>query len=237
MALTSLPMLTPPVPVREMLLPLRMPGVVRTAPLESVRSPLPVLTLPGSESPRPATTLIDWFAPAASVVTVRSLASRRLMAPPVKLLPGRLLKSLPALASVIAPLPVVTTVAPLTTAAPACVTAPLPAAVLTVRLVALIAPSVRALTSVTETAPPIAATLPKLLPALLNVTAPDPALAVVAPLTTRRRVLGDVAVAAGGVQRQRGRVDRVERERVALGDGDRAAGRAEAAERVRARRA
>ena len=72
-----------------------MPGVVRTAPLESVRSPPPVLTPPGSDSPRPATTLTDWFAPAASVVTVRSLTSRRLMAPPVKLLPGRLLKSLP----------------------------------------------------------------------------------------------------------------------------------------------
>ena len=54
---------------------------------------------------------------------------------------------------------------------------------LTVRLVALTAPRVRALTSVTDTAPPTAATLPKLLPALPRATEPVPALALVAPPT------------------------------------------------------
>ena len=139
LAPTLLPMLTPLAPVRETLWPTRMPGVVRTAPLESVRSALPVLMLPGSDNPRPVVMLTAWLAPLPRVVTVRSLASRRLIAPPMKLLPGRLLKSLPALVRVTVPEPALIAVAPATMAGAVWVTAPLPALVSTMRLAAVMA--------------------------------------------------------------------------------------------------
>ena len=113
------------------------------------------------------------------------MLSRRLIAPPVRLLPARLLKSLPGSMSEIAPLPLVTIVAPDTIAAAFCVTAPLPALVFTVRLPAVMASSASALMSVIDTAAPVAAapTLPKLLPGFVSRTAPPLVTIVVAPGT------------------------------------------------------
>ena len=180
-AVTSLASVIAPLEVSATVVPRSVPTEVSGPPLVSVSAAVPVsIGVAGRVNAPPATTLTAWFGALVSPLRASAFASTMLTAPPVT---PRVAKSLPPSASVTAPLPALTLLEPLTTAAPDCVTGPLPAAVLTVRLAALIGPSVRPLASVTETAPPIAATLPKLLAALLSVTAPDPALAAVAPLT------------------------------------------------------
>ena len=118
---------------------------------------------------------------------------------------------------------------PLTIAAALWVMLPLPAAVLSVSEVALMAASASALLSLIETAPPLALMLAKSLPALLRVIALAPALTVVAPLTMTAPTCVDRA--AGG-DHQRAGIGGVEGEGVDVSDDDGAAGRADAAEVV-----
>ena len=127
-------------------LPVRLPGVVNTPPLPSCKPPEPTLMLPaGRVSTPPAKN--DRLALArlrVNDVTTSALSSDTTMLPPDTLM---VLKLLPALGKNIAPVPLLTVVAPVTVIAPlfcrmsppteARVSAPLPAFTLASRITAL----------------------------------------------------------------------------------------------------